>query len=237
MLSYYPAIVSSHSKKKLNPLIQTPHAVMGCGEEEREKQNNMKSLKPKAKESEELEDLYEKLQRDWDAYKQSNPTESRRYSAQDSNFTIKAIQLLHNSPRHLMSQLQGSPREITGFGSERRKLKGRRLFEGESEDMSEVMRPLSFCYSEDEVDRNKGAPCLSSSSSSSSPCVFCDQKMPNRVRDSGGRVEAERRSGINGGRWDFVLLGGFAIALIIFAICIRFSNGDGGYQGIDLVPT
>ncbi|KAI9079715.1 hypothetical protein K1719_038336 [Acacia pycnantha] len=194
-------------------------------------------MEAKGKEREELEEVYNNLERDWNAYKQSK-SRTRRTCSTNSGITVKAVQLIHNSPRHLMSQLQGSTVEIAGDGS---KFKGRRIFEAMDDagedDMGQVIRSLSFSDSEDEGNGCKGQLHSSSSSSSSSPIFSGEEEA--KVEGVKGSVcvvtDAARKRKINGGRY-IVMLGGFSIALLIFAIFLRSATSYGGFEGI-LVPT
>lgn len=174
------------------------------------------------KESQELEEIYNKLQQDWDAYKKSNTspkssslsTSSPRFRFQDSSeirvldiptsmdIRFRASHLLHNSPTYLMSQLQHST--IEGDDDVE-----------ESDNVRHVRRSLSFV------------------SDSSSSCDFSGDQ-------ADGVIISTRINGGRGRRKYVVLLGGFVfVALFLFAMYITtFGNSFGGYDGsLVLVPT
>ncbi|ESW09890.1 hypothetical protein PHAVU_009G165000 [Phaseolus vulgaris] len=161
----------------------------------------MESSQGKGKRTEELHQRFKKLEQEWEAYKESKPTASRKHSLPPSN---KTIQKPHKySSRELMFNLQQespSPPEawknVTRIKDvavreilqerreaiERGKLKGRRLFQSstsEDESSDREVRSISFCNSEEQSNGSEGVHdyCsreLSSLSSSSSSCFAGD---------------------------------------------------------------
>jgi len=225
----------------------------------------MKSSQKKGKGTEELHQLFKKLEQEWKAYKESKPTTSRRHSLPPSNETIHKLH--QYSPRELMFNLQQeSPstpeawknveevREILQERKEaieRGKLKGRRLFqsttsEGESSDCE--VRSMSFCNLEDESNGSEGMHgyCtrskLSSLSSSSSSCSGDDNHLEDMEKITHLMATIDTRvasfSGMHGNgrvRYAVFLCG---VILLVIAMCIRLAKSFGGDDcDMILVPT
>ena len=228
--------------------------------------STVKSFKEKGTETRELHQKYKKLEQDWNAFKESRSTISRKYRSPLNTVTKPIFQNLgleiNNSiisPKELMFSLQrdsSSSEEETWKNYdvaaretleerreaiERGKLKGRRLFDSTMESDS------------DDNDNNIGQKfevrsfCYSedeheheneSLSSSLSPPIgdFVDKDMVTNVADM--KVESHKSRVANGTRYT-VFLGGFvAFALLMVAMCISLGRNFWGHDlDVILVPT
>ncbi|KAI4343593.1 hypothetical protein L6164_010927 [Bauhinia variegata] len=217
----------------------------------------MKSISIEEREGR-LEQLYNDLEQRWDAYKQSYSKTSRSHRYSHSEVHSNTIEAIHlRSSRLLMDKLQQLLRTTNDLAVqeiiqerkeaiERGTLKGRRLFhstnpESELSFLSNVMgqdcevSSLYFCSSDD--DEHYGNNYLSSSSST--PCLSHDFAGKQLTMAADKRVHNDYviRPGIeNGSRCIVFLSAGIAIALLIFAVCMKSAKSLGGYEVIP-VPT
>ncbi|KAJ1386217.1 hypothetical protein SESBI_41022 [Sesbania bispinosa] len=215
----------------------------------------MKSFQVKGKETEQLHQLYKKLEQDWHAFKQSKPTTaSRKYQA-TSNVTIQQGE---NSPRSLMFKLQQrssswEAQEILQEGREAiesGKLKGRRLFQSMIELDQNVVNPevksMSFYYPEPEENESSGSKGVHGYSSSSScldgSSIYEEQEVKG-VAHMVATVAEIRVIGRNcrpGNGTTYAVFFGtvLAIAFFIVAMCMCLARSSGGCDWeVILVPT
>ncbi|KAL2347056.1 hypothetical protein Fmac_001056 [Flemingia macrophylla] len=214
----------------------------------------MESFGEKGKETEELQQRFNKLEQEWQTFKESKPTK-----VPHNKHTI--LKPHKYSPRKLMYHLQQeSPEEawknVTSTKDiavqeilqerreaiERGKLKGRRLFHSPEEGHDHEVRSMSYYNSENDGTRQLSC-CSSSFSSSSSSCLRGDndQNMEQlahlKAMMAEMRVASVGKRG-NGRTWYAVFLGGVAVILLVIAMCMSLARSSrGGNCNVFLVPT